>query len=229
MLHIKNLAGGMIDIPYMSIGTPVRAIKNTLSSKLKLPYGTNVDNSIVLTKMDNSQEGFVVLANDKTLGDYGIINDDNEINLVVNTPILTRDASRTQITSLLKDGNSLETVPPNTTVVRSGPLLTPEMVDKIIYIVSPTDNTKGLECRVHMVGPIIPSRVSYYPDDQRVQLEVIKKRIILTFSGNANPYYTSFGVGRIRLLDDSVKGGRRRKRSNRSKRRLMKKRRTRRK
>jgi hypothetical protein len=214
-VHIANMAGEMIDIDDMSNNNMVSQLKD----KIALKIGKSKD-AIQLTHMDDSEKGFTVLENLKRLGDYNIDYASDELKLVINIPRKTGDVARFDFTKYLKDVKSLEPVPDNITVVHK---LTPDMNDKIIYILPEKEAKQGLKCRIDEAGPIIPSSVSYHAPTQKIQIEVLKHGVILSFSGNSSPIYNALFQGRV-FLENAAQGGRRRKRS--TKRRLSRRRRT---
>lgn len=81
-VHVKNLAGGMINIDDAIKEDTIYMVKDLIAFLLGKPY---IDiNRIVLTHEDNSAQGFTILQDNNALEDYGIINNDNELNLIIN-------------------------------------------------------------------------------------------------------------------------------------------------
>jgi len=215
-VHVKDLAGRVI-----SIDMDGRDLVLVLKQKIRKELDIKFEMVVILTYLDESSRTFIELEDVRTLNSYKptIDYEKDVLNLFVNIPIITHPISsdeklKWQIKNI-KNNNLLEDIPPGTTVIDS---ITPKMVGKIIYIVSPTNNTKGLQCAINNVDL----------NSSLIELQVIKAEVILTVMVAGGHQITkALQSGRV-LLVDSVDGGRR-KRSNRSKRRLMKKRRTRRK
>jgi hypothetical protein len=81
-VHVKNLAGGMIDIPDAIKYDTIYMIKDVIAFMLGKPY---IDiNRMVLTHMDNSAQGFTILQDDKALMDYNIDYENDILNLIIN-------------------------------------------------------------------------------------------------------------------------------------------------
>ena len=215
-LHVKNMAGGMIDIENMSINTTVYELKRAIENKINKPL-----HHIVLTIMDNSAQGFTTLRDRMPLSQYGINSDNNELNLVVDAPKYNATDSEKILEADLPLLKYLEKVPDNAIVVQT---LTSDMEGKILYIVSERYTTHAVKCKIHMVTP------------QTVELNLINHNILLEFDLTAGYFPTLLNNNRVYLLEDSsaaqdpdaAQGGRRRKHSRRTKRRILKKRSTRR-
>ena len=161
--------------------------------------------SIILTQMDQSPKGFTVLENERRLIDYGISDDHNELNLVVNSVIVPYREVSELFYKFLDDTTNLSPVPENANVVHQ---LQPNMAGKIIYVVPP-NSENGLECQIVNVF-VVPNLL--------VCVKVVQKDYIFNFGNFSNPIRTALQEGRIYLLDDSVEGGRRKKRATKRKR-----------
>ena len=221
-LHIKNMAGGIIDIEDILITATVLQLKGMIAKKLNIPSESK--DGIELTKLDDSSGKFTILTGNKTLNDYGINNNNNELNLIINMVTLSSQIVNTHLTKYLDDVNDLEILPPNTQVVK---ILTPDMVNKTLYIVSPKNDKKALQCSLYSVGE--KQHVARHGTAQIVQIGVVKKYAILRFDiHSTNPFAGALKAERVYLLEDSdaAQGGRRRKRSRKTKRTLCRRRRT---
>ena len=81
-VHVKNLAGRIIDIDDAIKEDTIYMVKDSIAFLLGKPY---IDiNRMILTHIDNSAQGFTILQDNNALEDYGIINNDNELNLIIN-------------------------------------------------------------------------------------------------------------------------------------------------
>ena len=211
-VHIKNMAGDIIPIDGMKSTTFVRDLKYYICEKINMAYPSI--HSIILTQMDQSPKGFTVLENERRLIDYGISDDHNELNLVVNSVIVPYREVNELFYKFLDDTTNLSPVPENANVVHQ---LQPNMAGKIIYVVPP-HSENGLECQIVNVF-VVPNLL--------VCVKVVQKDYIFNFGNFSNPIRTALQENRIYLLDDSAaaaEGGRRRKRA--TKRRLSRRRRT---
>jgi hypothetical protein len=97
------------------------------------------------------------------------------------------------------------------------------MNDKIIYILPKKEAKQGLKCRIVEVGPLVPARSRPQETMQKIQIEVLKHGLVLSFFGKYTSIYNALSSGRV-FLENAGGGGRRRKRS--TKRRLSRRRRT---
>lgn len=212
-VHVKNLAGHVI-----SIDMDGRDFVLVLKSKIRKELDIKFEMVLILTYLDESSGTIIELENFRSLNSYKptIDYEKDVLNLVVNIPIITHPISsdeklKWQIKNI-KNNNLLEDIPPGTTVIDS---ITPKMVGKIIYIVSPTNNNKGLQCAINNVDL----------NSSLIELQVIKAEVILTVMVAGGHQITkALQNNRVRLLDDAAEGGRRRKRIRRTKRRVTKKR-----
>ena len=212
-VHVKNMAGHVL-----SIDMDGRDIVLVLKQKIRKELDIKFEMVLILTYLDESSRTFIELEDFRTLNSYKptIDYEKDVLNLVINIPIITHpiisdEKLKWQIKNI-KNNDLLEDIPSGTTVIDS---ITPKMVGKIIYIVSPTNNTKGLQCAINNVDL----------NSSLIELQVIKAEVILTVMVAGGHQITmALQSGRV-LLDDAAEGGRR-KRSNRSKRRVTKKRRT---
>jgi len=160
--------------------------------------------------------------------------------------ILSKDMARATFPSTIKDRKLQEILPPNTEVVTE---LTPDMQDKIVYILPDPNSDKGIKCRIIEVeeskrfvsdtfGPYSNASVP----SQKIVIEVISKSTIYPFSTiRDGTIHTYIKNGQVRLFIEPVQpntsaangsaaeaaqGGRRRKRARRTKRALSRSRRT---
>jgi hypothetical protein len=216
-VHVKNLAGDMMHIPNMVPDTVIIQLKENIRIQLNIP--PELIDSIVLTKIDSSG-GFRVLDNAKSLIDYGIINNNNELNLVINTVDVSFRDTPYVFPTILNNVNNLDPIPGNTHVIEH---ITPDMVNKIIYIIPPVNVEQngipyGLQCRLIYIIPV-PDRPS------QIQVAVIRQPCLIKFITSFNGLIDALQNGRVRLLEES-QGGRRKKRSRRTKRKLCRRRRT---
>ena len=148
-VHVKDLAGRVI-----SIDMDGRDLVLVLKQKIRKELDIKFEMVVILTYLDESSGTFIELEDFRTLNYYKptIDYEKDVLNLFVNIPIITHPISsdeklKWQIKNI-KNNDLLEDIPPGTTVIDS---ITPKMVGKIIYIVSPTNNTKGLQCAINNV------------------------------------------------------------------------------
>ena len=81
-VHVKNLAGRIIDIHDAIKYDTIPMVKDSIAFLLGKPY---IDiNRMVLTHEDNSAQGFTILQDDKALMDYNIDYENDILNLIIN-------------------------------------------------------------------------------------------------------------------------------------------------
>jgi hypothetical protein len=228
-VHIANMAGEMIDIDDMSSSNKVAELKEKIAQKIG-----RLRDVIELTHMDDSEKGYTVLENHKRLGDYNIDYASDELKLVIKKTSYTG----TPACDLFPIGNRKlqEIVPPNTKVVTE---LTPDMVDKIIYVLSEASSKTGIKCQIIEVGEYKKSApttggpyVMVATASQKIVIEVILTSTVFSFSTiRTRSIHKYLKDGQVRLLIDPVEynavssnstsaaaqGGRRRKRSTKRK------------
>lgn len=81
-VHIRDLAGRIIDIPDVIQHDTVAMLKDALAHELHTPRPNM--NRIILTHMDCSTDTFTVLENNRTLGSYPIDYTNDILNLIIN-------------------------------------------------------------------------------------------------------------------------------------------------
>jgi hypothetical protein len=218
-VHVKNLAGKVIDIENVDGREYVFILKNKITNTLGLKFNMVVR----LTHIDESTGEFIELEDLTTLNSYPIDYEANELNLLINIPIITHPiTSDEKLKFYIKDSTLLDSIPRNTEVINN---IQSDMVGKTIYILTEPNATNGLQCVINMVG-------SNADVPQSIQIQVIKEEEILTLEIRDGHQITkALRTGRVRLLNESnsnraVAQGGRRKRSRRTKRKLYRRRRT---